>query len=79
MRLRHASCTKFRKSDRSRYTNRKSSCQKRVHFSKWRLQNDDVKEYELIFHGENLAEAWLAGWLAGWLLGGPKCVKNAYP
>jgi hypothetical protein len=44
-----------------------------THFSKWRLQNDDVMETQSIFKGYHLAVTiWrnlLAGWLA-WPVGG---------
>ena len=40
-----------------------------THFSKWRLQNDDVMDTQSIFKGYHLAVTiwWnlLAGWLAG--------------
>ena len=73
MRLRQASCKKFPEKIISRYTNRKKPYQKSDHFSKWRLQNDDVMETQSIFKGYHLAVTiWrnlLAGWLA-WPVGG---------
>ena len=41
----------------------KKPYQKMTHFSKWRLQNDDVMETQSIFKGSNSAES--SGWLAG--------------
>ena len=72
MRLRDASCKnsgkRFQKIQQAladgRFLAESKSYQKRVHFSKWPSQNDDVPETLLIFQGSKLTVRW-AGWLAG--------------